>query len=622
MPCTPPPPQPDGRTRYVYQRWLRKSDGPLLTKPPPLGVRASNELIWGHNLEDFCWIERIPGADVLTIWSRSMIKEYGENYDEGEFQEPDDAQVPRMRHPWPVLKIPNDDIRVRKDAWGVIDQGCEAHARPEYAPKRRDDPADSSDQVEDNATKVAALVKKLFGFDDGRDVFTLNDPHYPLRSPEGNIYAFLFKSRIRHSFLSVRGDLPPATIQIPQLTSFTQIDGELIGIQIDEYGVEVMGDHAGRFAGLCEAPEQMSADDEISHNVEGEVDELSKHVEGQIHLDDVLEGMDDLPSDKKIPYDSPFSRKDIPKLEEDLPKYYFPDILYVHDPHKVTSTSHRTYADASSTKFPPNATMTYKRMYPELPRDHAKDRDQPTSPPREAHLHLAHQNRLGVGNHSLVHDAPLTLPTPLSAHSRNGTVRVAAKSAFPRVSARELLANEAKMYNLFPDHLSQDWCGYNLVTPVRHPVPVGPVVPKFFGYYVPVVNGMPCSATDVNAPSPILLIEQCGEDINPREFNRDDKSECYSLMLRLHYDGFTQGSFYVRNILTQPGPLTAPPDRRSKKTPSFRVIDFGRGVEFRQFIGSRSDKDRVERKQREWANIIDDEDQRAQRELRISDFDY
>jgi hypothetical protein len=47
--------------------------------------------------------------------------------------------------------------------------------------------------------------------------------------------------------------------------------------------------------------------------------------------------------------------------------------------------------------------------------------------------------------------------------------------------------------------------------------------------------------------------------------------------LRLHYAEFTQGSFYIRNILRQPGPLTVAPSARSDKTPSFRIIDFGRG---------------------------------------------
>ena len=37
-----------------------------------------------------------------------------------------------------------------------------------------------------------------------------------------------------------------------------------------------------------------------------------------------------------------------------------------------------------------------------------------------------------------------------------------------------------------------------------------------------------------------------------------------------------QGSFYARNIMTQPGPVTLPPKGRSLDFPSFRLIDFGR----------------------------------------------
>lgn len=49
-------------------------------------------------------------------------------------------------------------------------------------------------------------------------------------------------------------------------------------------------------------------------------------------------------------------------------------------------------------------------------------------------------------------------------------------------------------------------------------------------------------------------------------------------MFRLHDAGYLQNSFYVRNILRQPGPLYKPPHERSNDTPSFRIIDFGRGL--------------------------------------------
>lgn len=50
------------------------------------------------------------------------------------------------------------------------------------------------------------------------------------------------------------------------------------------------------------------------------------------------------------------------------------------------------------------------------------------------------------------------------------------------------------------------------------------------------------------------------------------------MLQRLHYAGFTQNSFSARNVLYQAGPLALPPSQRSLKTPSFRIIDFGRGV--------------------------------------------
>lgn len=87
-------------------------------------------------------------------------------------------------------------------------------------------------------------------------------------------------------------------------------------------------------------------------------------------------------------------------------------------------------------------------------------------------------------------------------------------------------------------------------------------------------------------------------------------------MRRLHIAGFTQNSFYVRNILVQPGPLTAPPKKRSKKTPSFRLIDFGRSEEYFTFMGDTADRKR-ESKRMQWDELINTEDKSALRELMI-----
>ncbi|KAF5335462.1 hypothetical protein D9611_012156 [Ephemerocybe angulata] len=89
-----------------------------------------------------------------------------------------------------------------------------------------------------------------------------------------------------------------------------------------------------------------------------------------------------------------------------------------------------------------------------------------------------------------------------------------------------------------------------------------------------------------NYRSPILLMESCGESMCDiiDTMSIDDRQQCASLFFRLHYAGWVHHSAASRNILYQPGPLTAHPLERQKnatKTPSrrqtsFRLIDFGR----------------------------------------------
>lgn len=101
-----------------------------------------------------------------------------------------------------------------------------------------------------------------------------------------------------------------------------------------------------------------------------------------------------------------------------------------------------------------------------------------------ASLDLASAPVIGTGHHSSVYRARLRLPQPLSANTPTGEVTVAAKTAFKNHEARELHRNEGKIYDAFPEHMMEDWSGLNLVSPIVNPVPVGAVVPKFYGYYV------------------------------------------------------------------------------------------------------------------------------------------
>jgi hypothetical protein len=140
------------------------------------------------------------------------------------------------------------------------------------------------------------------------------------------------------------------------------------------------------------------------------------------------------------------------------------------------------------------------------------------------------------------------------------------------------LAREAENYQSFPTHLFEHWSGYNIIPPLHDPVPVGAVIPQFYGYYVPEEN-----QGDGSSPylSPILLLENCGIPIDPTLLNRDEQQECASLLYRLQEAGWNHGSFYERNILMQSGPLSEWPLAHSVSgVKSFRLIDFGRSAEY------------------------------------------
>ncbi|KAK0471403.1 hypothetical protein IW261DRAFT_1572091 [Armillaria novae-zelandiae] len=172
-------------------------------------------------------------------------------------------------------------------------------------------------------------------------------------------------------------------------------------------------------------------------------------------------------------------------------------------------------------------------------------------------------------------------------------VSVATKLASIKCTDRKLLEKERRICDAFPKHLEESYCGYNLVDPMDHPVSVGACTPKFFGYYVRVQEGTESarrrkalkSIKEQSPPprakearSPIILLKGYRTPIEPEQFSEDERSECFALVLHLHHADLVQNSLYTRNILQQPGPLSARPSDPSLKTPNFRIIDFGRGA--------------------------------------------
>ncbi|KAK7691149.1 hypothetical protein QCA50_006252 [Cerrena zonata] len=161
---------------------------------------------------------------------------------------------------------------------------------------------------------------------------------------------------------------------------------------------------------------------------------------------------------------------------------------------------------------------------------------------------------------------------PTHPHPLTATVRVTAK-----ISRKydEHLEREARNYQSFPSHFFEHWNGFNLINPLHDPVPVGAVVPQFYGYYKP--DDKAVTEFDKNKYlSPILLLENCGEQVTADELSRDDRNECASLFYRFHSAGWLHQSVYERNVLVKKGSLFEWPIQRSSQDRRFRLIDFGR----------------------------------------------
>ncbi|TFK94117.1 hypothetical protein K466DRAFT_446326, partial [Polyporus arcularius HHB13444] len=211
--------------------------------------------------------------------------------------------------------------------------------------------------------------------------------------------------------------------------------------------------------------------------------------------------------------------------------------------------------------------------------------------PNVAHLYLAEGNRLGEGHHSTVFRAPFSVRLE-GASDTTSRVTVAVKTTSAECGAHYMLHQEAAMYTSFPRDFMEE--SHRPSPTLANCVPnapeqvLPPVVPKFYGYYLPVdddgnffgrthINCKEDGTCDVDWPARLLLVEECGAPIEPEDFTHDQRLECFSLFQRLHEAGFVQYSPYRRNMLVQPGPLSAPRRERSFAAPSFRIIDFGRG---------------------------------------------
>jgi hypothetical protein len=228
----------------------------------------------------------------------------------------------------------------------------------------------------------------------------------------------------------------------------------------------------------------------------------------------------------------------IPKLEEFVPKKFLPEVLLVNDPKNLTFCTEGS--DTTMASLPIDASKIYKRVFPKS--DVSTEIDtlcvtDPTSshvsiaPDSDictARLDFTSATPIGLGSHSRVYRCSFRLPEALVSTE----VTVAAKLAFQDGESCQMLNNEATIYDGFPRHLMEDWSGFNfLPSYLNHHlnklvVPCKAVVPKFYGYYVPVGPN-----EDGPKPSAILLVEECGTPIELSKLNKAMKSVCLPCLL-------------------------------------------------------------------------------------------
>ncbi|KAI0343570.1 hypothetical protein BDW22DRAFT_1356027 [Trametopsis cervina] len=577
-------PDQGGNKRYIRQKWLRDPNGEFLPNfyELPRSHRTPNGRVWGHNLDELFWINRFPNGncDVMTCWSRSMLKDYGENYLSSMWRESEEHAVPHLRKPWPLLALDAPESEALPAAadelkdLGVPFEPCSPYdVKPCKTSSGDLASVDAKCTPEDCPSNPANFPASTSGLASDREEDDRTVVVVVLRSPTPDTSSDFSKDK--------SSSQDPNSKSTSEHAEDRPEDAPQRGKQDLESGDARKDDSNSR-----ETDSKPAFDDSatVPNDAPKPVSESSATDDAQ-PTDNV-----DKPAKKLGKYDfepyptpisprpaptSPFYVENLPPLQERIPSAFFPDFLLVHDPHDVTLSP---FKQSEPSTDPVPLPIKYKRKYPITPAGTYRSATDADGSENVAHLYLHRANLLGQGNHSIVYKSALQLPAPLTARTPNGRVRVAAKVAFGYGFSKrdkEMLENEARVYDGAPKHLSEEYCGFNCIPPIVHPVPVGAVMPKFFGFYEPWEQ-----AGRKEWTSPILLLEECGEPIEPQRLTLDQKIECQSFMHRLHAERILQGSFYERNILAQPGPLYLPPSQRSRATPSFRIIDFGRGKTF------------------------------------------
>ncbi|MCJ1381777.1 hypothetical protein MMC17_004888 [Xylographa soralifera] len=504
----------------------------------PWGIRTPNGQIWAHDLDDLYDVRPSKGWRNPVYWSVSMVREFelaskdmleaSKTQQQRQQQAHSDNWKVSPKKPWPLLRFP-EKVQ-RQQNMGTADE------KLDYCRNLHHDPwiVKSFHSDEDyhviNLKKILGSVECFCGYCEDLE----------LRVPTSSLYCVK-----RHFDLHCK----------------CQNRRELMK-------------KSKSFPDICY----------VMNHRESDHFSASKFSQCQ-HRQRSMDCLDT----EKIPYSTETiaGTKLPPKLEEFIPNNFLPNILVVNDDDDCATGEQGLRGTTPSIENRISEERSQHRYHRVLP---ATQHEGP-SPERElrtGYVDLSRTSLCGTGSHSSVYRASFLPPPPLTTNFRSlkGYVTVIAKTAFPSRVHRAHLDNEAEVLTKLSTkdhrHMQQEWCGFNLLPDMARPVPVGPVVPKFYGYYKP----QPHETESTEHLSPILLVEDCGVPIQKRSLSQENKEEIYSLFLRLHQAFFTQNSPFVRNILIQLGPLTRPPVERSLTTPSFRIIDFGRAEHHAKPVGT------------------------------------
>ncbi|KZT33924.1 hypothetical protein SISSUDRAFT_1010532, partial [Sistotremastrum suecicum HHB10207 ss-3] len=514
------------KRRFIFNEWPRDPKGAVM-KASPRGKETSNGIgIWGETLNDIVFIQRIPDCPyVKTISSRSKIaafmKEIGEDtYSPDDMDEAEEEGYPMRHVPYPTLwQINKKDQRKRAPFTTPVPKLAET-------------------------IEMDDLPDTLFVHDDDDRCLTHKHekPYEPYRPDYGD----------------------------------DTDEGEEA-----EKGDDDAKEDSGESGQVGEEEQKQTEGREASSG--------SANVAGPSQ-EETLESAAEPVNEVKQSKDKGKAKETVPEPRPETIRVYS---RFTFD--KPDSRG-RIIPDQSEKEFE----LKVRKYDPSSKKPFTPDENDPAFG-KVAHLWLKSGNSMGFGHHSSVYRAELRIPKsvlyqpdddiPDSDEERFGlhyqddkgkskpdddekvTVTVACKLSSTQDGH---LGREARNYQTFDPSMFEHWNGYNIVSPINDPVPVGAVVPQFYGYYKPVGYGTDEKMYTDTFESPILLVEECGQEVNPADLGLDDKQECYSLLMRLHLLGFIHNSVFSRNILVQPGPIHLSPAHRSVHTPSFRLIDFGR----------------------------------------------